>query len=305
MKTDTNMLPREPVNQEQPGPVAVKDLMLVDADSDISSLVSSLFERENWAVHKAPNNQVALEWARAKSFQLIITSDKTPAVADVTLLRRIRATRPHTRLIILTGESTPADVISAMRNHAFCYFSKPFALDELSNMIGRAMKDPCWDDGIEVISATPEWIHVTARCDLATADRMVQFLNEMAELPDPERGHVALGFRELLLNAIEHGAGLDPTKDVDIEYVRARRMVVCRISDPGPGFTLDEIPHAAIANPTNDPLRHITIREQHGMRPGGYGVVMAQQLLDQVVYGERGNDVLLIKYLDPDTGSPL
>lgn len=287
--------------REKPGPVAVKNLMLVDADAEVSSLVSSMFEKAIWAVHKAPNNQAALELARATSFQVIITSDKTSAVADLALLGKIRTIRPHTRLIILTGESTPTDVIAAMRNHAFCYFSKPFALDELANMIERAMKDPCWDDGIEVISATPEWIHVMARCDLATADRIVQFLNEIAELPDPERGQVAAGFRELLLNAIEHGAGLDPTKDVDIEYVRARRVVSCRISDPGPGFTLDEIPHAAVANPSDDPLRHVAIREEQGMRPGGYGVVMAQQLLDQVVYGERGNEVVLLKYLDQGT----
>jgi len=109
---------------------------------------------------------------------------------------------------------------------------------------------------------------------------------------------VATAFRELLLNAIEHGAGLDPTKDVDIEYIRAQHAVVCRITDPGEGFTLDEIPHAAIANPTGAPLRHMEIREEQGMRPGGYGVLMAQRLLDQVVYGEHGNEVVLIKYLD-------
>jgi len=302
MKTLTNKVTSNLSCQKQPGPVAVKNLMLVDADPEVLSLVCSMFEKGDWAVHEASNNQEALEWARERSFQVVITSDKTPAVADVALLGRIRAVRPHTRLIILTGEGTPADVIAAMRNHAFCYFSRPFALDELANMIGRAMEEPCWDDGIEVISATPEWIHVAARCDLATADRIMQFLNEIAELPDPERGQVAAGFRELLLNAIEHGAGLDPTKNVDVEYVRARRMVLCRISDPGPGFTLDEIPHAAVANPEDDPLRHIAIREEHGMRPGGYGVAIAQQFLDQVVYGQQGNEVVLIKYLDPGAG---
>lgn len=286
------------VDQSKLGPVAVKNFMLVDGDSEIKSLILSILEPGAWAVHSAPSNAVALDWARTKRFHVILTGQKTSGLADVELLAEIRAIHPHTRLIILTSESAPEDVIAAMRNHAFSYFSRPFSLDELGNIVRRALEEPCWDDGIEIISATPEWIHVMARCDLATADRLVQFLNELAELPEPERGSMATAFRELLLNAIEHGAGLDPTKDVDIEYIRAQHAVICRITDPGPGFTLDEIPHAAIANPSGEPLRHIEIREQQGIRPGGYGVLMAQRLLDQVLYGEQGNEVVLVKYLD-------
>ena len=107
-------------------------------------------------------------------------------------------------------------------------------------------------------------------------------------------------FREMLTNAIEHGGRLDPSQQVEISYVRARHMVTCLISDPGEGFTLDEIPHAAIANPDDDPVRHLEYRDALGMRPGGFGVLLAQKLVDQLVYNEQGNGVLLIKYLDLD-----
>jgi anti-sigma regulatory factor (Ser/Thr protein kinase) len=75
-------------------------------------------------------------------------------------------------------------------------------------------------------------------------------------------------------------------------------MVTCRISDPGDGFTLDEIPHAAVANPSGDPVRHIGYREEQGMRPGGFGVMLAQKLVDELIYNQDGNEVLLIKYID-------
>jgi anti-sigma regulatory factor (Ser/Thr protein kinase) len=107
-----------------------------------------------------------------------------------------------------------------------------------------------------------------------------------------------MAFHEILLNAMEHGGGLDPNSYVQVEYVRAKRMVSCRISDPGPGFTLDEISHAAVANPDNDPLRHAKVRDELGLRPGGFGILLAQRLLDQVIYNQEGNEVLLIKYLD-------
>jgi anti-sigma regulatory factor (Ser/Thr protein kinase)/ActR/RegA family two-component response regulator len=279
-------------------PFAVKNALVVGADPQIGTLLLSVLKPGSWVVMSVPDNLAALAVSRAKAFDLIVTSDKTSGREDIELLRQIRRVRPHTRLIILAGESTPGDVLTSMRERAFSYFSKPFSLDTLAEMIYIATEGPCWDDGIEVVSGTPELIRILARCDVKTADRLVQFLNEIADLPDPERNQVATAFREILLNAIEHGGRLDPNQYVEIEYVRARHMVTCHITDPGPGFTLDEIPHAAIANPDDDPIRHIAVREEQGMRPGGFGVLLAKQLVDELIYGQHGNEVLLIKYLD-------
>src|SRR5579864_1133800 len=245
-----------------------------------------------------PDNLAALAVARATAFHLIVSSDETSGQEDIELLRQIRRLHPHTRLIILAADSTPADVIASMRERAFSYLSKPFSFDTLAEMIRMATEGPCWDDGIEVVSGTPELIRILARCDLRTADRLLHFLNEIAELPDPERSQVATAFREMLLNAIEHGGQLDPNQYVKIEYVRARHMVACHIIDPGLGFSLEQIPHAAIANPADDPIRHVALREEQGMRPGGFGVLLAQRLVDELIYGQDGNEVLLIKYLD-------
>jgi anti-sigma regulatory factor (Ser/Thr protein kinase) len=33
------------------------------------------------------------------------------------------------------------------------------------------------------------------------------------------------------------------------------------------------------------------------MRPGGYGIVLVQQIVDELVYNQRGNEVIVIKYL--------
>jgi anti-sigma regulatory factor (Ser/Thr protein kinase)/ActR/RegA family two-component response regulator len=279
-------------------PFPVRTALMVGTDSQIEEQLRGILAPEAWAIQQATDNAAALVMAQKKGFDLILTSEKTSGREDIELLRKIRRIRPHTRLIILADESTPADVITSMREHAFSYFSKPFSPDALAVMIHRAIEEPCWDDGIEVVSATPEWIRILARCDLKTTDRVLQFFDEIAELPNPERNAVGMAFREMLINAIEHGGRLDPSQQVEISYVRARHMVKCRISDPGEGFTLDEIPHAAIANPADDPVRHLEIRDAQGMRPGGFGVLLAQQLVDQLVYNEQGNEVVLIKYLD-------
>jgi len=292
------------VPQIHAGPFPVRTVLLVGGDPTVEALLKDVLAPGDWAIAHAPHNVAALTLARRKPFDLIVTSEKSSGAEDIQLLRKIRLVRPHTRLIILTDESAPGDVITAMRERAFSYFSKPYSKDTLAQMIWNAITAPSWDDGIEVISATPEWIRVAVRCDSKTADRLLQFLEEIADLPDPERGAVSTASREMLLNAIEHGGGFDPGKSVEISYVRARHMVTCTISDPGGGFTLDEIPHAAIANPSEDPIQHLAYRETHGMRPGGYGVLLAQKLVDELIYSQKGNEVVLVKYLQLDPRVP-
>ena len=215
------------------GPTLVRSALLVENDPRIDEQLRRIFEPGLWTVRHAPDNAAALAMATLKHFDLILTSDKTSGKEDIELLRKLRRIRPHTRLIILAEEGTPEDIITSMREHAFSYFSKPFSPDALAVMIRRAIEEPCWDDGIDILSATPEWIRLLARCDLKTADRVLQFFDEIADLPHPERSAVGMAFREMLTNAIEHGGRMDPTLQVEISYLRARHMVTCQISDPG------------------------------------------------------------------------
>jgi anti-sigma regulatory factor (Ser/Thr protein kinase)/CheY-like chemotaxis protein len=279
-------------------PVPVKNALVVDANPELNDLLACVLPKEVWTMTHVPSNQDALAAVLERGYDLVITSERTSAVEDVELLRKIRSVRPHTRLIILTNESTPSDVLDSMRGHAFSFFSVPYREDHLAQMIRLAMESPTWDDGIELISGTPEWIRIRASCQERTANRLVRFLNEMSELPSLEREQVGSAFREMLMNAIEHGGQLDPQKHVEIEYVRAKHMIACRIADPGPGFVFDEIPHAAIAHPPDDPIKHIAIREELGLRPGGFGILMSKNLLDELIYNRDGNEVLLVKYLN-------
>jgi anti-sigma regulatory factor (Ser/Thr protein kinase) len=251
-----------------------------------------------WKVERTPSNSEALAMLKGKYFDLVVTGENTSGADDLALLRQMRRVRAHTRLLILTRESTPEDVIAAMREGAFTYFTAPYSAASFTEMVRLAAEGPCWDDGIEVISATPAWIQLLARCDKGTADRLLQFFHEIVDLPDPEKDDVAIAFREMLLNAIEHGAHFDPKQFVEIYYLRARHAVMCRVKDPGEGFSFDEIKHAAISNPPDQPLLHQAYRDASGLRSGGFGVLLTSKLVDEMIYGERGNDVLLIKYLN-------
>jgi len=83
--------------------------------------------------------------------------------------------------------------------------------------------------------------------------------------------------------------GPEPRWDdgIEIAYLQARHMVIRRVKDPGQGFWLEEIRHTAMANPPDDPIRH-----------DAYGFLIALHFVDDLIYDEKGDDLLLIKYLD-------
>jgi len=277
-------------------PTPQKTALVVASSGAVDEILTSVLTSEGWSIQHAVDNQHALSRATTEPFDLIVTGRKTLDREDVELFRRIRSSRPHVRLIILTDQWTSGDVISAMREGAFSYFSAPFQASELADTVRAAMAEPCWDDGIEVLSATPAWVRLMARCDLATADRLVQFLRGVREPDVPE--DIISAFREILLNAMEYGGHFDPSEHVEISFLRTRRAVVCRVKDPGRGFALEELRHAAINNPSGDLFGHVAVRDAQGLRPGGFGLLLTKKLVDELIYSEQGNEVLLVKYVD-------
>jgi len=126
-----------------------------------------------------------------------------------------------------------------MREHAFRYFYGPFEYAALAEMVQWAMASPCWDDASKSPLRRPLG-QLTARCDAATANCLAQFLRAVKdpEISEADRDDITSAFREILLNAMEHGGHFDPSHFVEISYVRARRAVACRVKDPGQGFSL-------------------------------------------------------------------
>jgi anti-sigma regulatory factor (Ser/Thr protein kinase) len=174
---------------------------------------------------------------------------------------------------------------------------EPVSDIELNATISAALAAPSVDE-VEVVSVRPDRIELRVPGDLqavATAEQMLAPI--LADTPPETRESIATVFRELLENAIEHGCRLERSKLIEVRFVRLKRAVVGRIKDPGAGFDPARLEHAAVNNPEDDPLRHARVREESGMRAGGFGLLLTTELVDELVYNERHNEVLFVKYL--------
>jgi anti-sigma regulatory factor (Ser/Thr protein kinase) len=239
---------------------------------------------------------------RLQSFGIVITSPDTAVEEDIALLEEMRTIRPGVKCIVLAPQSTPAEIIAALRARVFACFCAPFVPGEIASLAVQAASDSQWRDDIQVISAKPGWISVRVNCHLLTAERLMSFAREFgAQLPADTRQELMLALREILLNAMEHGAGFNAEQVVEVTAVRTARSLVFYVRDPGAGFRRESLSHAALANPAGgDPLSHIQHREQEGLRPGGFGLLLAGGTVDELIYSEIGNEVILIKYVEPE-----
>jgi anti-sigma regulatory factor (Ser/Thr protein kinase) len=241
----------------------------------------------------------ALQRLRMRSFGVVITSSDSAVDEDLALLEQMRDIRPGVKCIVLARESTPDDVIAALRARVFACFTPPFESREIANLAGGAASDSQWRDDIHVLSAKPGWVSVRVNCRLITAERLLTFAKELSvQLPEGTRVEMMQALREILLNAMEHGAAFNPEQVVEVTAVRTARTMVFHVRDPGSGFRRESLTHAAIANPSDDPVAHIVQRQEQGMRPGGFGLLLAAGTVDELIYSEIGNEVLLIKYVE-------
>ena len=59
-----------------------------------------------------------------------------------------------------------------------------------------------------------------------------------------------------------------------------------------------------LAGPADDPVAHMHVREAKGIRPGGFGLLMVRGSVDELLYNEKRNEVVFVKYLDEGAARP-
>lgn len=183
-----------------------------------------------------------------------------------------------------------------IRQKAYALLIRPLTAARLRDAIELALAAQDWRDDLELISGSPQWLQLRLRCKMQAAERSVQIFRELqGDLPPDEHEELATAFREMLMNGIEHGGQSDPRKSIWVNYVATNRALVFYIRDPGPGFSMKGLKHAAVGNPEGT-LEHAEERERQGIRPGGFGILLAKNMVDELIYSERGNEVILIKH---------
>jgi DNA-binding response OmpR family regulator len=279
---------------------AARRVLVVDDDRALRLAITALLQAAGYRTDQAGDGLEALEKLRQQPADLMLLDIGLPGMSGLDVLAQARAAQSPPRVVMMTADDTPEALLQSVRGQAHWFVRKPCAPARIVEVVDHVLRASAAAAlPITVISATPEWLELVAPCSLEVAERVEDFVMQLdAKLPDEVRESIAQAFRELLSNAVEWGGQLDPERTVRISCLRSRRILLYRIADPGEGFDIDHLAHAATSNPDGDPLAHHHVRDDLGLRPGGLGLVMTRALVDELIYNEKRNEVVLIKYLD-------
>jgi CheY-like chemotaxis protein/anti-sigma regulatory factor (Ser/Thr protein kinase) len=275
-------------------------ILIVDDDRGFRHAMAALLQEAGHGVVQVGDGQSALGELAGATFDLVLLDVGLPGMSGLDVLAELHNLATPPRVVMITADDTSETLLQAVRGQADRYVTKPFAPSAILEVVDDVLEaPPAAALPVKVVSARPEWVELVAPCTLRVADRIHGFMMRLpVDLPEEVRESVGTAFRELLSNAVEWGGKLDPTRMVRISCIRARRMLLYRIADPGEGFKIETLTHSAINNPDDDPLRHHAVREEKGLRPGGLGLAITRSLVDELIYNEARNEVLFVKYLD-------
>jgi DNA-binding response OmpR family regulator len=278
---------------------SVPRILVADDDRTTRLLLTETLRGEKFSVTTASDGEETLKKIKDGNFDLVLLDVWMPKKTGIEVLAALKNLKERPKIIVMTSDDAPETVLNAVREQAYQYITKPFD----PRVVVALLKETLGKGGdnlpIEVLSARPEWVEIVVPCTLEAAERIENFMAQLKSgLSEDVRRSVGQAFHELLLNAVEWGGKLDPTRKVRISYLRAKRMLLYRIADPGPGFKVDELDHAAISYSPDDPTSHDEIRREKGLRPGGFGLLLAQANVDELLYNEARNEVVFVKYLD-------
>ena len=275
-----------------------KRVLVVEDDRTLSHALVSLLESAGFSAASAGDGRAALTMIGRNAFDLIILDLGLPRVSGLDVLAEIQKLESPPKVIVVTADETPATMLQAIHDRAYQYIVKPAPPKTIVELVEAAFAAPSLRP-IEVISARAEWLELLVPCDRGAAERIQSFIEKLdAGLPVDVRDSIGQAFGELLMNAIEWGGRLDPSRTVRIACLRTKRMILYRIADPGPGFAFEHLDHAAISNSDDEPYGHMRIREEKGLRPGGFGLLMTRTLVDELIWNEAHNEVVFVKYLE-------
>jgi CheY-like chemotaxis protein/anti-sigma regulatory factor (Ser/Thr protein kinase) len=276
-------------------------ILIVDDDRITRHVAQKTLGDAGFSIAVAKDGVEGLKALDHEHFDLLLLDVWMPRMTGLDLLAKLRTHKARPRVVVMTSDDTPETLLTAVRDQAFMYVHKPVEPAKLLATVQVALRAP-EPSPIEVVSARADWVELVVPCTHEAAERIHAVMETLGTKLDPKlRDSIAYAFRELLTNAIEWGGKLDPDRKVRVACLRAKRMLIYRIADPGEGFNIENLPHAAIGQPPEDPIAHMQVREDKGIRPGGFGLLMVRESVDELLYNEKRNEVVFVKYLDqPD-----
>jgi two-component system nitrogen regulation response regulator NtrX len=118
------------------------DILIVDDEVDIRTLIAGVLEDEGFETRQAANSDQALREVRARAPAVILLDIwlEGSSMDGIDLLKAIKELRPQTQIIMISGHGTIETAVKAIKLGAYEFVEKPFESDRLLLLVERAIE---------------------------------------------------------------------------------------------------------------------------------------------------------------------
>jgi len=270
-----------------------RTVLIVDDERDTNDILACLVQARGFQAIQVFTGAPAPEAIRAHDPDLVLLDLMLPDLDGFAICERLKRDR-RTNLIpvvMVTALNDPANQAQGVRVGANGYLAKPFTPDQLFDAIDKAL---AWRHEHATRGTTGE-IVLDVRGGTAYLQQTNDLLADLfahTPLTDRQVKDLRQAVMEMGSNAIEWGHRKNGELPLRITYRIDPGSVTLVIRDQGPGFDPRAVTHAARPD---DPVAHLDVRNELGLREGGFGIMLARGLVDEFRYNDTGNEVTLVK----------
>ncbi len=120
--------------------MAAKNILVVDDESSQRVVLAGYLKQKGFDVLEAKSAEEAIEEAKSKVIDIILTDYKMPGKTGLDLLREVKSINPEVSVVVITAFGTIEDAVRAMKEGAYDYLTKPVELDELDLLVKRIVE---------------------------------------------------------------------------------------------------------------------------------------------------------------------
>ena len=115
-------------------------ILIVDDDDAIRGMLFDLLS-DKYECNTAGMAEEALQYLEVENYDVVLTDIAMPGLSGVELLRKIQDRGMTTPVILISGKGAEEDSKSLISLGAFAYITKPFSLDEIEQIVERAIAE--------------------------------------------------------------------------------------------------------------------------------------------------------------------
>lgn len=268
-------------------------VLIVEDERVINDMIADLMRTRGYEPIQFLQGSGVVEAAQQLRPDVILLDLMLPDVDGMAICEQLKRDRDTNLIpvVMVTALNDLSHRTQGVRVGANEYIPKPFRAEQLFKAIDRAR---AWRDDHDRRGTEGE-IDFDIRGEVSYLQQINDMLADMfahTRLTDKQIKDLRQAIMEMGGNAIEWGHRKNAELPLRITYRIDPDSITLVIRDQGPGFDPSNLPHAA---KPEDPISHLDLRGDLGIRDGGFGIMLARGLVDEFQYNEKGNEVTMVK----------